>query len=76
MSTKEKLLKKLKNAKFADFEDVHLLLTQLGFDYRNKGSHYTYIKAPYIIGIVKRSGEPVKRVYLENLKDLLERMGL
>ena len=76
MSTKDKLIKNLKNAKHADFEDIHLLLTQLGFDYRSSGSHYTYTKAPYVIGIVKRSGKPVKRVYLENLKDLLERMGL
>ncbi|OPY59430.1 MAG: hypothetical protein A4E55_00229 [Pelotomaculum sp. PtaU1.Bin035] len=76
MSQKDKLISKLKNAKFADFEEIHLLLTKLGFDNRNKGSHYTYTKAPYVIGIVKRSGKPVKRVYLENLKDLLERMGL
>jgi len=76
MSAREKLLKKLKNAKFAEFDEIHLLLTQLGFDFRSNGSHYTYTKAPYIIGIVKRSGKPVKRVYLENLKDLLERMGL
>jgi len=76
LSTKDKLIKNLKNAKYADFEDVHLLLTQLGFDYRNNGSHYTYTKAPHVIGVVKRSGKPVKRVYLENLKDLLERMEL
>lgn len=76
LSTKDKLIKKLKSAKSAEFEDIHLLLTQLGFDFRSNGSHYTYTKAPHVIGIVKRSGKPVKRVYLENLKDLLEMMGL
>ena len=77
MSKKEKLIKKLKNAKEADFEDIHLLLTQLEFSWRNNGtSHYTYTKPPYVIGIVRRSGKPVKRVYLENLKDLLKEMGL
>jgi len=76
MSTREKLIKKLKNAKEAEFEDIHLLLTQLGFNCRNKGSHYTYTKPPHVIGIVKRSGKPVKRVYLENLKELLKEMGL
>lgn len=75
MSKRHKLVEKLKEAKFAEFEEIHLLLTQLGFTYRNNGSHYTYTKAPYVIGIVRRSGKPVKRVYLENLKDLLERMG-
>ncbi|TEB07809.1 hypothetical protein Psch_01364 [Pelotomaculum schinkii] len=77
MSQRQKLIDKLKNAKEADFEDIDTLLKQLDFSRRNEGSHYTYTKAPnYIIGIVRRSGKPVKRVYLENLKDLLERMGL
>lgn len=76
MSTKEKLIKTLKEAKYADFEDIHLLLTQLGFSFRSNGSHYTYTKPPHTIGIVRRSGKPVKRVYMENIKDLLERMGL
>lgn len=77
MSQRQKLIEKLKSARFADFEDIDLLLRQLGFTVRCVGSHYTYTKAPkYIIGIVRRSGKPVKRVYLENLKDLLERMGL
>lgn len=76
MTTREKLIKRLKEAKEAEFDDIHLLLTQLGFSYRSNGSHYTYTKSPYVIGIVRRSGKPVKRIYLENLKDLLERMGL
>jgi predicted RNA binding protein YcfA (HicA-like mRNA interferase family) len=76
LSKKDKLIEKLKTAKEADFEDVHLLLTQLGFNYHINGSHYTYTKPPYVIGIVRRSGKPVKRVYLENLRDLLDRMGL
>lgn len=76
MTKKEKLIEKLKNTKEADFDDIHMLLTQLGFNYRSNGSHYTYTRAPYVIGIVRRSGKPVKRVYLKNLQDLLERMGL
>lgn len=77
MSKKEKLIQKIKNAKEADFEDIHLLLTQLGFSWRCRGtSHYTYVKPPHVIVIARRSGKPVKRVYLENLKDLLEKMGL
>jgi predicted RNA binding protein YcfA (HicA-like mRNA interferase family) len=76
MSQHKKLLKKLKNAKEAEFDEIHLLLTQLGFTWRSNGSHYTYVKAPHVIGIVRRSGKPVKKVYLENLKDLLESMGL
>ena len=77
MSKRQKLLDKLRMAKFADFEDIDLLLKQLGFTARFEGSHYTYTKAPdYIIGIARRGGKPVKRVYLENLKDLLARMGL
>ena len=77
MSQKQKLIDKLKNAKITDFEDIDLLLRLLGFTVCNAGSHYTYTKAPdYIIGIVRRSGKPVKRVYLENLRDLLERMGI
>ena len=77
MSKRGKLLDKLKNAKEADFEDIHLLLTQLGFSWRSNGtSHYTYTKLQHIIGIVKRSGKPVKRIYLENLKDLLRELGI
>ncbi|MCR6545682.1 hypothetical protein [Dehalobacterium formicoaceticum] len=76
MSQRDKLIEKIKNAKTADFNDIDLLLRQLGFKSRNKGtSHYTYTNAPYVIGIVKH-GQQVKRVYLENVKDLLERMGL
>lgn len=42
----------------------------------NRGtSHYTYTKAPYVIGIV-RYGQQVKRVYLENVKDLPAQMEL
>ncbi|MGQ9557921.1 MAG: hypothetical protein ACUVTU_08185 [Desulfurispora sp.] len=77
MSKKEKLVQKIKNAKEANFEDIHLLLTHLGFNWRCRGtSHYTYIKAPYVIVIARRSGKPVKKVYLENVRDLLEKMGL
>ncbi len=77
MTQRQKIIEKLKTAKCADFKDIDSLLKQLGFTARCEGSHYTYTKAPdYIIGIVRRSGKPVKRVYLENLKDLLERMGL
>lgn len=76
MTQKDKLISKIKNAKFADFQEIHLLLISLGFNYRNQGSHYTYTKSPYVIGIVKRSGKPVKRVYLENLRDLLKKMKL
>ena len=76
MTKKAKLVDKIKNAKTADFDEIDLLLTQLGFKRRNRGtSHYTYTKPPYVIGIVKH-GQQVKRVYLENVKDLLERMGL
>ncbi len=76
MSSRKKLIEKLKKAKYADFDEIDLLLKQLGFKVRNNGSHYTYTKPPYTIGIVRRSGKPVKNVYLENLKDLLEQMGL
>lgn len=76
MSRRDKLIEKIKNAKTADFDDIDLLLTQLGFKCRNNGtSHYTYTNAPYVIGIAKH-GQQVKRVYLENVKDLLEQMGL
>ena len=76
MSRRDKLIEKIKNAKAADFDDIDLLLTQLGFKSRNNGtSHYTYTNAPYVIGIAKH-GQQVKRVYLENVKDLLDRMGV
>ncbi len=66
---------KIKNAKTADFNDIHLLLTQLGFDFRCRGSHYTYVKDPYIIVIAKH-GQQVKTIYLKNVQDLIENMGL
>ena len=76
MAQQTKLVDKIKNAKTADFDDIHQLLTQLGFNWRsNASSHYTYTKAPYVIGIV-RHGQQVKTVYLKNVQDLLERMGL
>lgn len=75
MTQKDKLIKKIKNAKTADFDDIHLLLTQLGFDFRCRGSHYTYVKDSYIIGIVKH-GQQVKTIYLKNVQDLLENLGL
>ena len=75
MSKKEKLIEKIKKAKIADFEDIHLLLTQLGFTWRNVGSHYTYTNAPFIVQVV-RHGKQVKRVYLKNLQELFEDMGL
>ena len=53
MSQKDKLIKKIKYAKTANFDDIHLLLTQLEFDFRCRGSHYTYVKDSYVIGIVK-----------------------
>ena len=75
MTQKEKLIKKIKDAKTADFDDIHLLLTQLGFDCRIRASHYTYVKDSYVIGIAKH-GQQVKTVYLRNVQDLLENMGL
>lgn len=75
MTQKEKLIKKIKNAKTADFDDIHLLLQQLGFNYRCRGSHYTYIRDTYVIGIA-RHGQKVKTVYLKNVQDLLENFGL
>lgn len=75
MTQKEKLIKRIKDAKTADFDDIHLLLTQLGFDCRVRASHYTYVNDSYVIGIVKH-GQQVKTVYLKNVQDLLENMGL
>jgi hypothetical protein len=76
MTKHKKLVDKIKAAKTVDFGDIDLLLTQLGFKCRNNGtSHYTYTKAPHVIVIVKH-GQQVKRVYLENVRDLLERLGL
>ena len=51
MTKKEKLIDKIKSAKVADFEDVNLLLIQLGFSSRVEGSHHTYVKPPYVIVI-------------------------
>jgi predicted RNA binding protein YcfA (HicA-like mRNA interferase family) len=75
VTQKDKLIKKIKDAKTADFDDIHLLLTQLGFDYRCRGSHYTYVKDSYVIGIT-RHGQQVKTIYLKNVQDLLDNMGL
>lgn len=75
MTKKDKLIKKIKDAKTADFDDIHLLLTQLGFDFRSRGSHYTYVKNSYVIGIAKH-GPQVKTIYLKNVQDLLDNMGL
>jgi len=76
LSKRDKLIQKIKNAKSAEFEEIDQLLTQLGFSRRNESSHYTYANTPYVIVIARRSGKPVKRVYLENVKDLMEQMGL
>ncbi len=47
MTKRAKLVDKIKNAKTADFDEIDLLLTQLGFKRRNRGtSHYTYTKPP------------------------------
>lgn len=75
MSKQDKLIEKIKSAKTADFDDIHQLLILLGFNWRNNSSHYTYTKAPHVIGVVKH-GQKVKTVYLKNVHDLLERMGL
>lgn len=75
MTQRDKLIKKIKDAKTADFDDIHLLLTQLGFDCRNRASHYTYVKDSFVIGIVEH-GQQVKTVYLKNVQDLLDNMGL
>lgn len=76
MTKRKKLIEKIISAKTVEFAEVDLLLTQLGFKRRNRGtSHFTYTKAPHVIVIVKH-GHQLKRVYLENVKDLLERMGL
>ncbi len=75
ISKKQKLIEKIKASKTADFDDIHLLLTQLGFTFRVEGSHYTYAKNPHVIGIV-RHGQQVKRVYLNNVQKLLEEMEL
>lgn len=75
MSKREKLIEQIKSGKVVDFDDVHLLLTKLGFTYRIAGSHYTYVRAPYVIVIAKH-GKQLKRAYLEDVKDLLEQMGL
>ncbi|MDA8337052.1 MAG: hypothetical protein M0Z41_19050 [Peptococcaceae bacterium] len=74
MTSKDKTIKRLKHAKSANFQDIHALLLTLGFKWRCSGSHYTYTKAHHVIVIVKRSGKPVKRVYLEMLNDLLRRL--
>lgn len=74
MTSKGKTIERLKHAKSADFEDIHALLLNLGFKWRCSGSHYTYTKGHHVIGIVKRSGKPVKRVYLDMLNDLLRRL--
>lgn len=76
MSQRNKLIDTIKKAKTADFDDIDLLLTQLGFSRRSRGtSHFTYTKAPFVIGIVKH-GKQVKAVYLDDVKTLLEKMGL
>ncbi len=76
MSQKDKLIIKIKNAKSADFEDIDLLLNNLGFKRRSKGtSHHTYTKGFNVIVIV-RHGKQVKRVYLDDVKALLEHLGL
>lgn len=75
MAKKDKLIEKIKNSKTADFDEVHQLLTVLGFKYRVSGSHYTYVKAPHVIGIAKH-GKQLKRAYLDDVKDLLDQMGL
>jgi predicted RNA binding protein YcfA (HicA-like mRNA interferase family) len=76
ITKKDKLIQKIKNAKIADFDDIHTLLLQLGFSFRVVGSHYTYIKAPSYVIVIAKHGKQVKRVYLKNVQDLLERMGL
>jgi G:T-mismatch repair DNA endonuclease (very short patch repair protein) len=75
VTQRSKLIDHIKNAKTADFDNIHQLLTQLGFNWRANGSHYTYTKDPYVIGIV-RHGQQVKTVYLRNVQDLLDQMGL
>jgi predicted RNA binding protein YcfA (HicA-like mRNA interferase family) len=75
VTQKDKLIKKIKETRTADFDDIHLLLTQLGFDFRSRGSHYTYVNDSYVIGIAKH-GQQVKTIYLKNVQDLLDNMGL
>ena len=74
MTRKNKTIERLKHAKSADFQDIHAFLLNLGFKWRCHGRHYTYTKGNHVIGIVKRSSKPVKRVYLDMLNDLLRRM--
>jgi predicted RNA binding protein YcfA (HicA-like mRNA interferase family) len=76
MTQKDKLISKIKNAKTVDFEDIDLLLNNLGFKRRSRGtSHHTYTKGFNVIVIVKH-GKEVKRVYLDDVKTLLETLGL
>ncbi|PHJ36768.1 hypothetical protein P378_20140 [Desulforamulus profundi] len=75
MTKKEKLIERIKTAKVVDFEDVDLLLKQLGFSRRVEGSHHTYVNAPYVI-VIAVHGKQLKRVYLKNVQDLLSRWGI
>lgn len=74
MTKREKLIEKIKNAKVAEFDDVDLLLKQLGFSHRVQGSHHTYVKAPNVI-VIAVHGKQLKRVYLRNVQDLLKQLG-
>lgn len=75
MTKRQKLIKKIKSAKTADFGDINQLLRQLGFSCRVSGSHHTYVKDTHII-VIAVHGKQLKRVYLRNVQDLLEEMGL
>jgi hypothetical protein len=77
MSKQEKLLEKLhRNPKNVRFEDIDTLLSGLGFEKRQRGSHVTFsLKAGGRIIV------PVKKpfilpVYVREVLDLLEEAGL
>ncbi len=77
MSKREKLLEKLRqNPKNVRFDDIDTLLSGLGFEKRQRGSHVTFsqkacgritvpIKKPFILP-----------VYVREVLDLLEEAGL
>lgn len=72
MSKREKLLQRFRNnPKTVRFEEIDILLRQLGFEKRQSGSHATYTFKQHLITIPFRKPY-ILPVYVKNILEILD----
>jgi predicted RNA binding protein YcfA (HicA-like mRNA interferase family) len=76
MSKQEKLLQRLRqNPKNVRFDDIDTLLSGLGFEKRQSGSHVTYVSTEYGRITIPFRKPFILPVYVKEVLKLLEEVG-